>query len=152
MDFSPHILFGLRIIIVLSDLNETARGKTIAVYDFGGRAFEFSILKVSSTGQFELIENSRTTNIGGFDMDMAIYDWIMDEFTKKHNIDISKDNTARQRILDNSERVKNELSTSLTSDINLPYLAADATGPKHLETALPRGRFEQVFPVSYFAS
>ena len=119
------------------------RDETIAVYDFGGGTFDISILEVGE-GVVEVKSTNGDTHLGGDDIDKRIMDWIVDEFRKDQGIDLSKDRMALQRLKEAAEKAKMELSTVLESDINLPFVTADATGPKHLNLKLTRGRFEQM--------
>ena len=117
--------------------------ETIAVYDFGGGTFDISILEVGE-GVVEVKSTNGDTHLGGDDIDKRIMDWIVDEFRKDQGIDLSKDRMALQRLKEAAEKAKMELSTVLESDINLPFVTADASGPKHLNLKLTRGRFEQM--------
>ena len=119
------------------------RDETIAVYDFGGGTFDISILEVGE-GVVEVKSTNGDTHLGGDDIDKRIMDWIVDEFRKDQGIDLSKDRMALQRLKEAAEKAKMELSTVLESDINLPFVTADASGPKHLNMKLTRGRFEQM--------
>ena len=119
------------------------RDETIAVYDFGGGTFDISILEVGE-GVVEVKSTNGDTHLGGDDIDKRIMDWIVDEFRKDQGIDLSKDRMALQRLKEAAEKAKMELSTVLESDINLPFVTADASGPKHLSLKLTRGRFEQM--------
>jgi molecular chaperone DnaK len=119
------------------------RDETIAVYDFGGGTFDISILEVGE-GVVEVKSTNGDTHLGGDDIDKRIMDWIVDEFRKDQGIDLSKDRMALQRLKEAAEKAKMELSTVLESDINLPFITADASGPKHLNMKLTRGRFEQM--------
>ena len=119
------------------------RDETIAVYDFGGGTFDISILEVGE-GVVEVKSTNGDTHLGGDDIDKRIMDWIVDEFRKDQGIDLSKDRMALQRLKEAAEKAKMELSTVLESDINLPFITADASGPKHLNLKLSRGRFEQM--------
>ncbi len=119
------------------------RDETIAVYDFGGGTFDISILEVGE-GVVEVKSTNGDTHLGGDDIDKRIMDWIVDEFRKDQGIDLSKDRMALQRLKEAAEKAKMELSTVLESDINLPFVTADASGPKHLNLKLARGRFEQM--------
>ena len=119
------------------------RDETIAVYDFGGGTFDISILEVGE-GVVEVKSTNGDTHLGGDDIDKRIMDWIVDEFRKDQGIDLSKDRMALQRLKEAAEKAKMELSTVLESEINLPFVTADASGPKHLSLKLTRGRFEQM--------
>jgi molecular chaperone DnaK len=119
------------------------KDETIAVYDFGGGTFDISILEVGE-GVVEVKSTNGDTHLGGDDIDKRIMDWIVDEFRKDQGIDLSKDRMALQRLKEAAEKAKMELSTVLETDINLPFITADASGPKHLNLKLTRGRFEQM--------
>ena len=117
--------------------------ETIAVYDFGGGTFDVSILEVGD-GVVEVKSTNGDTHLGGDNIDDRVMDWIITEFKKEQGIDLSKDNMARQRLKEASEKAKMELSTLLETEINLPFITADASGPKHLMQKLTRSRFEQM--------
>jgi molecular chaperone DnaK len=119
------------------------KDETIAVYDFGGGTFDISILEVGE-GVVEVKSTNGDTHLGGDDIDKRIMDWIVDEFRKDQGIDISKDRMALQRLKEAAEKGKMELSTLLETEINLPFITADASGPKHLNMKLTRARFEQM--------
>ena len=119
------------------------KDETIAVYDFGGGTFDISILEVGE-GVVEVKSTNGDTHLGGDDIDKRIMDWIVDEFKKEEGIDLAKDRMALQRLKEAAEKAKCELSTVLETEINLPFITADATGPKHLLKKLTRGRFEQM--------
>ena len=115
----------------------------IAVYDLGGGTFDISILQLGE-GVFEVKATNGDTHLGGDDFDQRIVDWLADEFRKDQGIDLRKDNMALQRLKEAAERAKIELSSSLQSDINLPFITADASGPKHLIMTLTRAKLEQL--------
>jgi len=117
--------------------------ETIAVYDFGGGTFDISILEVGE-GVVEVKSTNGDTHLGGDDIDKRVIDWIVDEFRKDQGIDLSKDRMALQRLKEAAEKAKMELSTLLETEINLPFITADASGPKHLSMKLTRARFEQM--------
>jgi molecular chaperone DnaK len=119
------------------------KDETIAVYDFGGGTFDISILEVGD-GVVEVKSTNGDTHLGGDNIDQRIIDWIVDEFKKENGIDLSKDQMALQRLKEAAEKAKIELSTLLETEINLPFITADATGPKHLLMKLTRARFEQM--------
>jgi molecular chaperone DnaK len=119
------------------------KDETIAVYDFGGGTFDISILEVGE-GVVEVKSTNGDTHLGGDDIDKRIMDWIVDEFRKDQGIDLSKDRMALQRLKEAAEKAKMELSTVLETEINLPFVTADASGPKHLALKLTRARFEQM--------
>jgi molecular chaperone DnaK len=117
--------------------------ETIAVYDFGGGTFDISILEVGD-GVVEVKSTNGDTHLGGDNIDQRIIDWLVQEFKKDQGVDVSKDQMALQRLKEASEKAKIELSTLLETEINLPFLTADASGPKHLNIKLTRARFEQM--------
>ncbi|MDE3181110.1 MAG: molecular chaperone DnaK [Acidobacteriota bacterium] len=119
------------------------KDETIAVYDFGGGTFDISILEVGE-GVVEVKSTNGDTHLGGDDIDKRVIDWIVDEFKKDQGIDLSKDRMALQRLKEAAEKAKMELSTVMETDINLPFITADASGPKHLAMKLTRARFEQM--------
>ncbi len=119
------------------------KDETIAVYDFGGGTFDISILEVGE-GVVEVKSTNGDTHLGGDDIDKRIMDWIVEEFRKDQGIDLSKDRMAIQRLKEAAEKAKMELSTVLETEINLPFITADASGPKHLTMKLTRARFEQM--------
>ncbi|MGH9325144.1 MAG: molecular chaperone DnaK [Terriglobia bacterium] len=119
------------------------KDETIAVYDFGGGTFDISILEVGE-GVVEVKSTNGDTHLGGDDIDKRLMDWIVDEFRKDQGIDLSKDRMALQRLKEAAEKAKMELSTVLETEINLPFITADASGPKHLALKLTRARFEQM--------
>ncbi len=115
----------------------------IAVYDFGGGTFDISILEIGD-GVFEVKSTNGDTELGGDDIDQLIIDWLADVFKKEQGIDLSKDQMALQRLKEAAEKAKVELSSAITTDINLPFITADASGPKHLNVNLSRAKFEQM--------
>ena len=119
------------------------KDETIAVYDFGGGTFDISILEVGD-GVVEVKSTNGDTHLGGDNIDQRIIDWLIQEFKKDQGVDVSKDQMALQRLKEAAEKAKIELSTLLETDINLPFLTADASGPKHLNVKLTRARFEQM--------
>ncbi len=119
------------------------KNETIAVYDFGGGTFDISILEVGE-GVVEVKSTNGDTHLGGDNIDQRIMDWIITEFKREQGIDLSRDQMAQQRLKEAAEKAKMELSTLLESDINLPFITADASGPKHLTMKLTRARFEQM--------
>ena len=124
-------------------LDKKSNNKKIAVYDLGGGTFDVSILEISD-GVFEVLSTNGDTFLGGEDFDNRLQGFIIDEFKKENNIDVSKDPLAIQRIKEAAEKVKIELSSSPEAEINLPYLTADATGPKHLMMKITRAKFESM--------
>jgi molecular chaperone DnaK len=119
------------------------KDETIAVYDFGGGTFDVSILEVGE-GVVEVKSTNGDTHLGGDDLDQRIVDWMAGEFRKSDGVDLLKDRMAVQRLKEAAEKAKIELSTVLETDINLPFITADQTGPKHLQMKLTRARFEQL--------
>ena len=119
------------------------KNETIAVYDFGGGTFDVSILEVGD-GVVEVKSTNGDTHLGGDNIDHRVMDWIVSEFKKESGIDLSKDQMALQRLKEAAEKAKMDLSTLLETDINLPFITADASGPKHLAMKLTRARFEQM--------
>ena len=119
------------------------KNETIAVYDFGGGTFDISILEVGD-GVVEVKSTNGDTHLGGDNIDQRIIDWLIQEFKRDQGIDVSKDQMALQRLKEAAEKAKIELSTLLETELNLPFLTADASGPKHLAIKLTRARFEQM--------
>ncbi|MEP6918883.1 MAG: molecular chaperone DnaK, partial [Acidobacteriota bacterium] len=119
------------------------KDETIVVYDFGGGTFDISILEVGE-GVVEVKATNGDTHLGGDNLDQRVIDWIVAEFKKAEGIDLSKDRMALQRLKESAEKAKMELSTVMETDINLPFITADQTGPKHLTMKLTRSRFEQI--------
>src|SRR5436309_949484 len=117
------------------------KDETIAVYDFGGGTFDISILEVGE-GVVEVKATNGDTHLGGDNLEQRIIDWIIDEFKKDQGIDLSKDKMALQRLKEAAEKAKMELSTVQETEITLPFVTADATGPKHLNLKLTRAKFE----------
>lgn len=119
------------------------KDETIAVYDFGGGTFDISILEVGE-GVVEVKSTNGDTHLGGDNIDQKLMDWIIEEFKKDQGIDLSKDKMALQRLREAAEKAKMELSTVMETEINLPFITADASGPKHLNMRLSRAKFEQM--------
>jgi molecular chaperone DnaK len=119
------------------------KDETIAVFDFGGGTFDISILEVGE-GVVEVKSTNGDTHLGGDNIDQRLMDWIIDEFKKDQGIDLSKDKMALQRLREAAEKAKMELSTLMETEISLPFITADATGPKHLSMRLSRAKFEQM--------
>lgn len=116
---------------------------TILVFDLGGGTFDVSILELGD-GVFEVKATSGNNRLGGDDFDQRVMDWLISEFKKEQGIDLSKDRMAQQRLRDAAEEAKKQLSTVLTTNINLPFITADATGPKHMDISLTRAKFEEL--------
>jgi len=115
----------------------------IAVYDLGGGTFDISILELQE-GVFEVLSTNGDTHLGGDDFDKRVIDWLVDEFKKSDGIDLSKDPMALQRLKEAAEKAKMELSSTMQTTINLPFVTADSAGPKHLNLTLTRAKFEQL--------
>lgn len=142
---------GLEVLRILNEptaaalaygLEKKATG-TIAVYDLGGGTFDVSILEIGD-GVFEVKSTNGDTFLGGEDFDARIIDWLADEFKKEQSIDLRKDKLALQRLKEAAEKAKIELSNSVQTDINLPFITADASGPKHMNLKLTRAKFESL--------
>ena len=119
------------------------KDETIAVYDFGGGTFDISILEVGE-GVVEVKSTNGDTHLGGDNIDQRVIDWILAEFKKDQGVDLSKDPMAMQRLKEAAEKAKIELSNVVETDINLPFITADASGPKHLQLRLARAKLEQL--------
>ena len=119
------------------------RDETIAVFDFGGGTFDISILEVGE-GVVEVKSTNGDTHLGGDNLDQRVIDWIVDEFKRDEGIDLSQDRMALQRLKEAAEKAKMELSTVVETEINLPFITADQSGPKHLQKKLTRAKFEQL--------
>ncbi|HLC18471.1 MAG TPA: molecular chaperone DnaK, partial [Thermodesulfobacteriota bacterium] len=119
------------------------KDEIIAVYDFGGGTFDISVLEVGE-GVFEVKSTNGDTHLGGDNFDQKIIDWLVSEFKKDQGIDLSKDRMALQRLKEAAEKAKIELSSTMETEINLPFVTADATGPKHLVMRLSRAKLEQL--------
>ncbi len=119
------------------------KDERIAVYDLGGGTFDVSVLEIGE-GVFEVKSTNGNTYLGGDDFDMVVMDWLADEFKKENGIDLRKDKMALQRLKEAAEKAKVELSSAMETEINLPFITADATGPKHLVIKMTRARLEQM--------
>jgi molecular chaperone DnaK len=117
--------------------------EVIAVYDLGGGTFDISILEIGE-GTFQVRSTNGDTHLGGDDFDQRVIDWLVDEFKKDQGIDLHQDRMALQRLKEAAEKAKIELSTVQQTDVNLPFITADAAGPKHLNLTLTRSKFEQL--------
>jgi len=124
-------------------LDKKGKQMKIAVFDLGGGTFDISILEIGE-GVFEVKGTSGDTHLGGDDFDQRIIDWIAEEFLKQEGVDLRKDPIALQRLKEAAERAKIELSSRLETEINLPFITATSTGPKHLQMTLTRAKFEQL--------
>jgi molecular chaperone DnaK len=122
---------------------DKTEGKVIAVYDLGGGTFDISLLEISG-GVFEVKATNGDTSLGGEDFDLKLQEFLAGEFKKQYGMDIHKDKLALQRVREASEKAKIELSSTAATEINLPYLSADQTGPKHLQVQLTRAKFESL--------
>jgi molecular chaperone DnaK len=122
-------------------LDKKSQDEKIAVFDLGGGTFDISILEVGD-GVFEVKSTNGDTHLGGEDFDQKIIDWLVAEFKKSQGIDLSQDKMALQRLKEAAEKAKMELSSSMETDINLPFITADQSGPKHLRSSLTRAKFE----------
>jgi molecular chaperone DnaK len=124
-------------------LDKQGKDETIAVYDLGGGTFDISILRVGD-GVFEVVATNGDTFLGGDDFDQRIIDWAVDEFRRDQGIDLKQDRMALQRLKESAEKAKIELSSTQQTEINLPFITADASGPKHLALTLSRAKLEQL--------
>ena len=142
---------GLNVIRIVNEPTASAlaygmdkkKEETIAVYDLGGGTFDISILELGE-GTFQVKSTNGDTHLGGDDIDLKIMDWLTEEFKKEQGIDLRQDKMALQRLKDAAERAKRELSTTGQTEINLPFITADASGPKHLNITLTRAKLEQL--------
>ncbi|MBM3148590.1 MAG: molecular chaperone DnaK, partial [Chloroflexi bacterium] len=142
---------GLNVIRIVNEPTAAAlaygldkkKEETIAVYDLGGGTFDISILELGE-GTFQVKSTNGDTHLGGDDIDLRIMDWLCDEFKKEQGIDLRQDRMALQRLKDAGEKAKRELSTVGQTEINLPFVTADASGPKHLNITLTRAKLEQI--------
>jgi molecular chaperone DnaK len=124
-------------------LDKKGSDQTIAVYDLGGGTFDVSILRVGD-GVFEVVSTNGDTYLGGDDFDQRVIEWAIDEFKKDQGIDLRQDKMALQRLKEAAEKAKIELSTTMQTDMNLPFITADVSGPKHLALTLTRSKLEQL--------
>lgn len=122
---------------------DKVKDETILVFDLGGGTFDVSVLEVSD-GVIEVLATNGDTHLGGDDWDMAITDWITSEFLRDQGINLKQDRQALQRVREAAEKAKIELSSTMQTEINLPFITADASGPKHLQMTLSRAKFEQL--------
>lgn len=120
------------------------KNEKIAVFDLGGGTFDISILSIDDEGTFQVKATNGDTHLGGDNFDDVLIEWICDEFKKENGIDLRKDPTALQRIKETAERVKKDLSSQTTADVNLPFITMDQSGPKHIMMSLTRAKFEQM--------
>jgi molecular chaperone DnaK len=124
-------------------LDKKKKDETVVVYDLGGGTFDVSVLEIGD-GVFEVKATNGDTHLGGDDFDHQVIEWLVAEFKREQGIDLSKDAIALQRLKEAAERAKCELSTAMQSEINLPFITADATGPKHMNVKLTRAKLEQL--------
>ncbi|TET57690.1 MAG: molecular chaperone DnaK [Dehalococcoidia bacterium] len=142
---------GLNVLRIINEPTASAlaygmdktQDQTIAVYDLGGGTFDISILELGE-GTFQVKSTNGDTHLGGDDIDQRIMDWVCDEFKKEQGIDLKQDKMALQRLKDAAEKAKKELSTVSQTEISLPFITADASGPKHLSMTLTRAKLEQL--------
>ncbi len=145
------VIAGLNVLRIINEPTASAlaygldknRDETVAVYDFGGGTFDISVLEVGDN-VIEVKSTNGDTHLGGDNIDQRIIDWLVDEFKKDQGIDLSADKMALQRLKEAAEKAKIELSSTLETEINLPFVTADASGPKHLNYKLSRSKFEQM--------
>ena len=124
-------------------MDKGGKDKKIAVYDLGGGTFDISILELGD-GVFEVLATNGDTHLGGDDFDQVIIDLLAEEFKKSEQIDLREDPMALQRLKEAAEKAKIELSSSTQTEINLPYVTATSSGPKHIVTTLTRAKFEKL--------
>jgi len=145
------VIAGLNVLRIINEPTASSlaygldkkKDETIAVYDFGGGTFDISILDLGE-GTFQVKSTNGDTHLGGDDIDQVVMDWICDEFKKEAGIDLRQDRMALQRLRDAAEKAKKELSTVNQTEISLPFITADASGPKHLSLTLTRAKLEQL--------
>jgi len=145
------MIAGLNVIRVINEPTAAAlaygldktKDSVIAVYDLGGGTFDISILEIAG-GVFEVKATNGDTHLGGEDFDLAVSDWILEEFRKTSGIDLTKDRMALQRIREAAEKAKCELSSAMQTEINLPFISANAEGPQHVQLTLTRSKFESI--------
>lgn len=143
---------GLEVLRVINEPTASAlayglnkkKDEKVVVYDFGGGTFDVSILEIGSEGTFQVLSTNGDTHLGGDDFDKKVIDYLIEEFKKDQGIDLGKDQMALQRLKEEAEKAKKELSGKLEVDINIPFITADASGPKHLNVKLTRSKFEQL--------
>jgi molecular chaperone DnaK len=123
---------------------EKKKDEKIVVFDLGGGTFDVSVLDVSKDGVFEVVSTNGDTHLGGDDFDQTLINHVADQFQKEQGIDLRKDTMALQRLQEACEKAKKELSSAQSTDINLPFITADANGPKHLQITITRAQFEQM--------
>lgn len=123
---------------------DSKKDRNVAVFDLGGGTFDISILEITSDGVFEVKATNGDTFLGGEDFDETLINYFADQFKKENNIDLRKDQMALQRLKEAAEKAKHELSATTSTDVNLPFITADASGPKHLNLNLTRAKFEEL--------
>jgi molecular chaperone DnaK len=123
---------------------EKKKDEKIVVFDLGGGTFDVSVLDVSKDGVFQVVSTNGDTHLGGDDFDQTLINHVADQFKKEQGIDLRKDTMALQRLQEACEKAKKELSSAQSTDINLPFITADASGPKHLQVTITRAQFEQM--------
>ena len=141
---------GLEVLRIINEPTAAAlaygmsdKDQTIMVYDLGGGTFDVSILEIGD-GVFEVLSTNGDTHLGGDDFDQRIIDFLVSEFKKSDGVDLSTDKMAMQRLKEAAEKSKIELSTTTTSNINLPFITADASGPKHMDITLTKAKFDEL--------
>ncbi|MBY0356884.1 MAG: molecular chaperone DnaK [Candidatus Obscuribacterales bacterium] len=143
---------GLKVLRIINEptasalaygLDKASENATILVYDLGGGTFDVSILEITD-GVFEVKATSGNNRLGGDDFDQSVIDWMKEEFRKTHGIDLSNDLMAIQRLKETAEKAKIELSSSMVTEIHLPFLTADSSGPKHFQASLTRAKFNEL--------
>ncbi|MBN1354056.1 MAG: molecular chaperone DnaK [Candidatus Omnitrophica bacterium] len=144
---------GLKVLRIINEptaaclaygLNKVGKELKIMVFDFGGGTLDVTIMEMWAEGGFKVLSTSGDTQLGGTDMDNVLINYIADEFKKESGVDVRKDKMAMQRLREAAEKAKVELSSSITTDINLPYITADQTGPKHLTISINRAKLEEL--------
>lgn len=125
-------------------IDKLGKEQKVLVFDLGGGTLDVTIMEMGAEGTFSVLATSGDTKLGGTDMDNAIIDWIVTEFRKENGIDLSKDKQAMMRLKDGAEKAKIELSTTMETEINLPFITADQNGPKHLQMTLSRAKLESL--------
>src|SRR5208283_5041209 len=142
---------GLEVVRIINEPTAAAlaygldkkKNEKIVVFDLGGGTFDVSVLEVAE-GVFRVISTNGDTHLGGDDFDHVLINYVADEFKREHGIDLRKDTMALQRLQEACEKAKKELSQVQSTDINLPFITADASGPKHLQLTVTRAKFEQL--------
>ncbi len=125
-------------------IDKLGKEQKVLVFDLGGGTLDVTIMEMGAEGTFSVLATSGDTKLGGTDMDNAIIDWVVSEFRKENGIDLSQDKQAMMRLKDGAEKAKIELSTTMETEINLPFITADQNGPKHLQMTLSRAKLESL--------